>query len=545
MSCVQTLLTMTSEDTKDIVSNACRMPAKPKNPSEEQEGRYEQLEKKVSESCEVVGKYDIPRVADKIQAVYENIFKINNEFKENTTLLGKSKSTLENSINLNEKSSYDRGLKEKADSQASELQALKASETLLLESLREKDKLVTNLMNDKDKHLKSINELNSDNQSLRSQSGRYANIESERLSLENMVAGLKDENKRLNAVLSDLKSSCSSRENNLDLQCQKQQTEIRSKQDIINVMDAAMNKLQENLSEALKRDSAPLPSVSVTPSPTTVASNITTTSRDSSTRDNGSPVTPNVVLFHDSICNNINTTMMNRENVTITKKWGPTLRDIQEQVVDINFCHADRIVLQCLTREVGDMSTEDFTELTFDTVEKCLTKADKVIVSLIVDREDNYETRAKAEAANAMIKLKYVDNLKVLVCHHDNLRGRKFKARDMLHLTDPGTSRLANNLKFKIAESLGIQVVKKKENEDGSRYDRYNESRGYVNRYNRDINQSNNDERVRYEGINERHENDTHYHNRNVYRNSNYGDVRSDGRYQKYRSNGYYQDNDR
>ena len=231
--------------------------------------------------------------------------------------------------------------------------------------------------------------MNSDNQSLRSQSGRYANIESGRLSLDNMVAGLKDENKRLNTVLSDLKSSCSNRENNLDLQCQKQQTEIRFKQDIINVMDAAMNKLQENLSEALKRDSAPLPSVSVTPSPTTVASNNTTTSRNSSTRDNGSPVTPNVVLFHDSICNNINTTMMNRENVTITKKWGPTLRDIQEQVVDINFCHADRIVLQCLTREVGDMSTEDFTELTFDTVEKCLTKADKVIVSLIVDREDN------------------------------------------------------------------------------------------------------------------------------------------------------------
>ena len=47
------LLTLTSDDTKDIVSNACRMPAKPKNPSEEQEGRYEQLEKKVNELCEV------------------------------------------------------------------------------------------------------------------------------------------------------------------------------------------------------------------------------------------------------------------------------------------------------------------------------------------------------------------------------------------------------------------------------------------------------------------------------------------------------------
>ena len=50
------------------------------------------------------------------------------------------------------------------------------------------------------------------------------------------------------------------------------------------------------------------------------------------------------------------------------------------------------------------MATDEFTALTFRTVEKCLAKAEKVIVSLIVDREDDAETRTKAEAVNALIK---------------------------------------------------------------------------------------------------------------------------------------------
>ena len=102
-----------------------------------------------------------------------------------------------------------------------------------------------------------------------------------------------------------------------------------------------------------------------------------------------------------------------------------------------------------------------------------MTKTEKVIVSLIVDREDDPENRAKAEAVNAMIKLEYMNNPKVLVCNHDNLRERKYRQRrDNFHLTVPGTSRLANNLKYKIAEALDIQVVKKRRS-----YDRYNSER--------------------------------------------------------------------
>ena len=124
------------------------------------------------------------------------------------------------------------------------------------------------------------------------------------------------------------------------------------------------------------------------------------------------------------------------------------------------------------------MKTEEFTSSTFRTVDKCLAKAEKVVVSLIVDREDNLETRAKAEVANAMIKLKYMNNPRVLVCNHDNLRDRKYRQRrDELHLTEAGTSRLANNLKYKIAKSLDIQVIKKRSNEYRNGYEHDNNER--------------------------------------------------------------------
>ena len=85
---------------------------------------------------------------------------------------------------------------------------------------------------------------------------------------------------------------------------------------------------------------------------------------------------------------------MIKENVVRTKIWSPTLRETQVKVDKID--RTKRIVLQGLTRQVPDMSTEELTSLTFSTVEKCLTKADKVILSLIVDREDSPKKSGKS-----------------------------------------------------------------------------------------------------------------------------------------------------
>ena len=150
---------------------------------------------------------------------------------------------------------------------------------------------------------------------------------------------------------------------------------------------------------------------------------------------------------------------MSKDNVTVTKIWAPTLIDMESKIQEIE--NTDVIVIQALTRDLDQMDAEELTSKTVDIVETCLEKVEKVVLSSIVNREDDETKRAKAEVINANLKLHYISNPNVLVCHHENLRERRFLKHDKLHLTDYGTSRRANNLKFKIAESLGIEVVKK------------------------------------------------------------------------------------
>ena len=64
----------------------------------------------------------------------------------------------------------------------------------------------------------------------------------------------------------------------------------------------------------------------------------------------------------------------------------------------------------------------------------------------------------------------FMEDDNVIVCDNSNLQDAKFRVRDGLHLTAHGTAVLANNIKFKVAKALNIQVEKKhKNNSDGYR----------------------------------------------------------------------------
>ena len=181
---------------------------------------------------------------------------------------------------------------------------------------------------------------------------------------------------------------------------------------------------------------------------------------------------PNVVLFHDSLCKKINPTILSKEKVTTKKIWAPTLADIQKEITQTSKC--DAVVIQSITRTLSNTSVEDIINQTTDTVEMCLLKADKVVISSIISRDDDPIVSAKAELVNAILKFKFLNNPKVLICNNDNLRDRKFRRGDGIHLTDHGISVFANNLKYKIAEALDIAVVKKIRNKSGySRYTGY------------------------------------------------------------------------
>ena len=187
----------------------------------------------------------------------------------------------------------------------------------------------------------------------------------------------------------------------------------------------------------------------------------------------GTPKSPNVVIFHDSLCKHINNTILRNEGVTTTKIWAPTLKEIQEKADDME--HTDVIVIQALTREISeDCDTEDVVEAVTQTVNKCLLKSDKVVVSSIINREDDDIKGVKAEMVNANVKYRYINNPNVLVCNNDNLHNRKYRTEDKLHLSEHGTSLFATNLKYKISEELDITVEKKRRTDNNQRRFRNN-----------------------------------------------------------------------
>ena len=184
---------------------------------------------------------------------------------------------------------------------------------------------------------------------------------------------------------------------------------------------------------------------------------------------------PNVFIFHDSLCKNINDSLMGRNDVKVNKVWAPTLDEIQDKVSHFEKVHT--IVIQALTRDLDNMPVNDFLPKLYETVEKCLLKYGKVIISLVVSRHDKQVIETKVYFANANIKLKYLNYPDILLCNHSNLDDNKYRKWDKLHLTEFGTSRYANNFKYKIAESLGVTIEKRRRYpESRNKYDRQSEN---------------------------------------------------------------------
>ena len=168
---------------------------------------------------------------------------------------------------------------------------------------------------------------------------------------------------------------------------------------------------------------------------------------------------PKVVLLHDSLCGKVNETILSRENISTKKVWAPNINDMNKKLDEIE--NVDVVVIQALTRNLSGTSINDIEKMIKETTTKASTKAKKVIISTIVGREDSDMMKMKAEVLNASIKYTYYNDPNVFICDNDNLKDKKFRENDGIHLTQHGISVLATNLKYKIAEALNITVAKK------------------------------------------------------------------------------------
>ena len=331
------------------------------------------------------------------------------------------------------------------------MRALHSSERLLMDSIREKDSEISTLRDIKERHITFLNERNSEIQTLKHQlqqitDNRRTDLEGNSLtSLENNVNVIHSQLKKMETKLMKDENGAEATKRSLQQTIEALQSQLKGSEEMRKAMEGQLH--SENRSE--------------------INSN---TRNEGGTRNRTSLVT----IYHDSLVNDVNNTLMGRTDVTVKKVWAPTLAEIQSKVHE-TIDTVDTIVIQALTRDLGNMDTEEFLAKLYDTVEMCLSKAENVLISHVVRRCDSSRTpgiEKKVQFVNASIKVKYMHNVKITLCDHDNLDEHKYRRADQLHLTEIGTSRYANNLKFGIADSLNITIERKKKTPN--HHDNYN-----------------------------------------------------------------------
>ena len=469
--------------------------------------RMKQLESKMDALSETIEKYNLSSIADRMLEMYTNMNKTNRSFTDATSVFNKTKDLIEKLVNAHQLTQPslsnvdDEELNQRVKEKEEQMQAMRAAESLLNRSIVEKDKIINTLFTDKQKHIGRIDELHGENQRLSSNLERLLKIEEEKIWFQNELEKTKHEVVRLNEVIGRMQRGKHERENELELQCRSLRTEVNSKQQTLEDLQIAFKGLETSIAKVADGKSQRQSQPSNRP-------NAVVTEEDDDISNTTNP-SPKVVIYHDSLCKPINDTIMVREKVEVKKIWAPTLSDIKNDLpkqTEPPSC----IVIQALTREVDKKNPADYVSDIISTVEMGLTKTEKIVLCLIVDREDSELARNRVKAVNGLLQVKYMDNPNVFVCEHDNLRDPRNRKSDKLHLNDMGTAKLATNLKYKIAEALGITVVRKKQGNSGPRLvrneNKYSNTNSSRKRYTRD--------RRNFDRGNQQHYDDDRYDDR-------------------------------
>ena len=130
----------------------------------------------------------------------------------------------------------------------------------------------------------------------------------------------------------------------------------------------------------------------------------------------------------------------------------------------LNDVDAKVVVLQALTRDLNTMSVEEMNTKIAELVNKALEKAEKVVLSTIIRREDVKDIDLKGNIVNAYMISKYIRNERVIICDNYKLYDSDLREDDKIHLReDNGVPIFATNLKYAIAEASGVEVVQKQQ----------------------------------------------------------------------------------
>ena len=143
------------------------------------------------------------------------------------------------------------------------------------------------------------------------------------------------------------------------------------------------------------------------------------------------------------------------------KVWAPNMTEMDRALNDVD---AKVVVLQAFTRDLNTMSVEEMNTKIAELVNKALEKAEKVVLSTIIRREDVKHIDLKGNIVNAHMISTYIRNERLIICDNFKLYDSDLREDDKIHLReDNGVPIFATNLKYAIAEASGVEVVQKQQ----------------------------------------------------------------------------------
>ena len=163
---------------------------------------------------------------------------------------------------------------------------------------------------------------------------------------------------------------------------------------------------------------------------------------------NVNTVTGAKVLFvHDSLFLDVDMTKL-RKVARVEKLRAPLLSHALAVLDRVSDRSVDVVVVQTLYKDVASrMGFQAVTMQLDQVVQKARQKGDRVVISTVVDVNEDRKVRVKGELINASVKAIYLDCAdEVFVCDNRNIVWEKYARKDCQQLTKEGRKLLEMNL---------------------------------------------------------------------------------------------------
>ena len=453
----------------NIVNNICNGSNTPERPITD--NRMDLMEHKVNSIMVILEKFDLQALTENLSALGSKMEQTNNNLTGNVRAIQQLKKDHASNVteaNSSNSSNVDRVAEEvnqlgvDLERTKKDLAASQHSNELLISTVTERDTTLATL---RDKFEKNINKLNErerrvtllENEKKQLQEANTTVFTEKSTQSEQWLLKLQNLNKE--------KDDCS---NKLD-EVQNKLIHVSGKLDaaveVNNALKDQIKTLVEinlNLQTSISRPPARR---NANPQPSRQS---TSDQEEPGEEEDDEGTRDEVVILHDSLCGKINDSLLSRENVRVKKVWAPDIERMEEALDNVD---AKVVVLEAWTRDLNNMEIDEMNQKIAGLVSKAVTKAEKVVLSTIIRREDEEDIDLKADFVNAYMKLTYKRNEDVVVCDNYKLYDGRFRKDDKIHLNDDGVPIFASNLKYAIAEAVGVQVQQRRNNRFEQRFD--------------------------------------------------------------------------